>query len=701
MILSLLLMAAMAVAVVSCARMGSPDGGWYDETPPYVVGTTPADRGTGVKDRKVRIYFNEFVKLENAAEKVVVSPPQMEMPEIKTRGKFITVALLDSLKENTTYTIDFSDAISDNNEGNPMGNYTYSFSTGETIDTLEVSGTVLNAEDLEPVKGILVGLYALPDSAEMAAREAAEAADTMPKTSRDTIVAPTFVRVSRTDSRGRFVIRGIAPGTYTIGALQDMDGNYRFNALSEMMAFSEERLTPRVFVDTRQDTIWADALHIKDIHRVKYNHYVPDNVVLRAFNHVVNDRYYIKAERNEPDRFTLFFTAPVPDDSVAFARLGLDYASERLPRLKGVNFDERGAFVTEPSLKGDTVTYWLRDTALVNRDTLQIEMRTLVTDTLGMLVTYTDTLEIMPKIPYERRMKMKAEELKDWQKNLEKRRKKLKEGEELTDTLMPEPRLKPKYSFSSSISPDATLGITFPSPMKKVDREAVHLYVMQDSLWYRAPFLFRPVRREGEIVTDSLTRNWEVISDWIPGAEYSFEVDTLAFEDIYGRTSVPYKTGLEVRRLEEFGSLFVNVRYDDNTAAATRKRRVKPMVLVQLLDSGDKPVRTQPAENGTAEFYYLSGGTYYMRAVIDRNANGVWDTGDYLTGTQPEEVYYYNGTVEIKPKWDMTKDWNLTATPLDRQKPEAITKQKADREKKVQNRNAQRAADKGIPAPQQ
>ncbi len=124
-------------------------------------------------------------------------------------------------------------------------------------------------------------------------------------------------------------------------------------------------------------------------------------------------------------------------------------------------------------------------------------------------------------------------------------------------------------------------------------------------------------------------------------------------------------------------------------------------ILVQLLDSGDKPVRTQPAENGTAEFYYLSGGTYYMRAVIDRNANGVWDTGDYLTGTQPEEVYYYNGTVEIKPKWDMTRDWNLTATPLDRQKPEAITKQKADREKKVQNRNAQRAADKGIPAPQQ
>ena len=86
-----------------------------------------------------------------------MSPPQLEMPEIKASGKKITVELKDSLIANTTYTIDFSDAITDNNEGNPLGNYTYTFSTGEQIDTFEVSGTVLNAEDLEPLKGIMVG----------------------------------------------------------------------------------------------------------------------------------------------------------------------------------------------------------------------------------------------------------------------------------------------------------------------------------------------------------------------------------------------------------------------------------------------------------------------------------------------------------------------------------------------------------------
>ena len=109
--------------------------------------------------KKVTINFNEFIKIENAQEKVIVSPPQLEQADIKAAGRRIIVELKDSLKENTTYTIDFADAIVDNNEGNPMGNYTFSFSTGDAIDTMEVSGYALNAADLEPIKGILVGLY--------------------------------------------------------------------------------------------------------------------------------------------------------------------------------------------------------------------------------------------------------------------------------------------------------------------------------------------------------------------------------------------------------------------------------------------------------------------------------------------------------------------------------------------------------------
>ena len=155
--------------LVSCAKMGQPDGGWFDETPPKVIGASPADGAVNVNQKKINIYFDEFIKLDNPSEKVVVSPPQLEQPEIKGAGRRIQISLVDSLKANTTYTIDFSDAISDNNEGNPMGNYTYSFSTGAAIDTMEVSGHVLESENLEPVKGILVGLYA--DHADSADRK--------------------------------------------------------------------------------------------------------------------------------------------------------------------------------------------------------------------------------------------------------------------------------------------------------------------------------------------------------------------------------------------------------------------------------------------------------------------------------------------------------------------------------------------------
>ena len=217
--------------LVSCAKMGQPDGGWFDETPPKVVGATPGDGATKVNQKKINIYFDEFIKLDNPSEKVVVSPPQLEVPEIKGGGKRISISLVDSLKPNTTYTIDFSDAISDNNEGNPMGNYTYSVSTGEVIDTMEVSGCVLESENLEPIKGILVGLYA--DHADSAFR-------TKP-----------MLRVSRTDSRGRFVIKGVAPGSYRIYALQDMDGNYMFNQKSEKIAFSHDIIVPSSKPDVR------------------------------------------------------------------------------------------------------------------------------------------------------------------------------------------------------------------------------------------------------------------------------------------------------------------------------------------------------------------------------------------------------------------------------------------------------------------
>ena len=110
--------------VSSCARMGQPDGGWYDDDPPRVLYSVPAEQATNVDAKKMTIYFNEFIKLADPTQNVIVSPPQLEMPEIKATGKKIVIELQDTLIPNTTYTVDFSDAITDNNEDNPLGNYT-------------------------------------------------------------------------------------------------------------------------------------------------------------------------------------------------------------------------------------------------------------------------------------------------------------------------------------------------------------------------------------------------------------------------------------------------------------------------------------------------------------------------------------------------------------------------------------------------
>ena len=628
----------MACVVVGCARMGQPDGGWFDDDPPEVIGCRPADQSTNISSKKISIYFNEYIKLEDATNKVIVSPPQLEIPEIKDAGKRIVVELQDSLKPNTTYTIDFSDAIVDNNEGNPLGNYTYSFSTGDQIDTMEVSGYVLDASNLEPVKGILVGLYD-------------DLADSAFKTK-------PMIRVSRTDSRGRFVIKGVAHGTYRAYALKDADGDFCFNQKSEMIGFNHETYVPSSKPDVKIDTIWRDSLHIDAFKQTPYTHFLPDDVTLLAFTHIQTDRYLLKTERKDPEKFTMFFTYGHPD----------------LPVIKGLNFNADSAFVIETRVEQDTINYWLRDTTLINQDTLRMEVNYMMTDTLGNLVSQIDTLEVLAKTPYAKRQKELTKEIEKWQKEQERKKKR----DETYDSIFPAKPLKPNYMLSQEIDPDKIIQIEIPAPLQHVDTAAVHLYSMIDSAWYEAPFTFKPIPHR--------LRFYEIQAEWRPDTEYSLEIDSAAFEDIYGHVSDPYKQGIKVKSLDEYSTLTIKI----SGVADSLPLRVR------LLDKGDGIVKEVLAKDGVAFFEYVSPEKYYLSAFVDVNGNGLWDTGDYDEDRQAESVYYYPREIECKERWDVTHKWDLTATPLYKQKPQAITKQKADGEKKLKNRNADRARNLGI-----
>lgn len=625
----------------SCARMGAPDGGWYDEVPPRVVATMPKERATGVTQKRLTIYFNEFIQLENAAENIVICPPQIEQPDIKTMGKSIRISLRDSLKANTTYTIDFSDAIKDNNENNPMGNYTFVFSTGDRIDTLAVSGYVVNAEDLEPVKGQLVGLYDnLEDSA---------------------FTTEPMLRTGRTDSYGHFIIRGVAPGRYRIFSLGDSDGDFKLSQRGEPLAFNHDIIVPSCRDDVRQDTIWKDSLHIADIRRVPYLRYLPDDICLRSFTQNPTARYLIKTERKEPDRFTVYFSTP----------------SDTLPELTPLNFNDKDAYVIETTARRDTITYWLRDTALVNQDTLRVAMRYMMTDSLGALVAQTDTIELLAKVPYEKRMRFLNEDVEKWEKAKAKAEKKNQEFTERDPRIV---TLEPKYTGGGNkMSPDKGITVDFPTPLDTIFREKIHLYTMIDSVRTAVPL-------DISAAVDP-ARRYDIRGEWKPATDYVLEIDSAAFRDIYGRVSDPKRFTVKIAPEEEFASLFVNVEgVTDSLSQA----------VVQLLDRNGKQIAESIARDNTAEFYYILPGTYYMRCLLDRNGNGKWDTGDYSLGLQPEEVYYNPKPIECKAKWDLTTTFRIGDTPFFRQKPDEMRKQKGQKKKTIKYRNAQRATELGL-----
>ena len=230
------------VTMYSCANMASPNGGPYDETPPKFISSLPAPNQTNYKGKKVEILFDELVQLDKPSENVIITPPQMQLPVIRAAGKKVVVELKDTLKENTTYTIDFTNSISDNNEKNVFENFSFAFSTGDVIDTLEVSGILLNAENLEPMPGITIGLHKnLEDSA---------------------FVKLPFDRTSRTNDKGQFTIRNISPGSYRIFGLNDVNRDYKFDQPGEEIAFNDSIIIPSLELTTRQDTLWKDSLTI-------------------------------------------------------------------------------------------------------------------------------------------------------------------------------------------------------------------------------------------------------------------------------------------------------------------------------------------------------------------------------------------------------------------------------------------------------
>ncbi len=683
----------------SCANIGTPDGGLYDETPPRIIHTSPHQGASDITPKKVTLEFDEYIKLENAYERVVISPPQFESPDIEAYGKKVTVTFNDTLKPNFTYTIDFGSSIVDNNEGNPMGEYVFSFSTGGDIDTLQVSGKVLEAENLEPIKGMLVGLYRV-ESDSNAVENIFNWSDSASIAADSIFQTRPLERIGRTDGSGHFIVKGVAPGSYRIFALNDQDQTYTYSQRSEKLAFTKQIITPYARYETRMDTVWHDSIHYDSIFPVKYTHFYPDDVVLLAFTAKQDDRYLLKSERPEQRFFSLYFTSK----------------SDTLPRMTPLNFTAGDStIIVETVPTNDTIKYWITDSLIYTMDTLVVQVDYYATDSLKQLSVRSDTLSLVSKISKERMEKERAKAEEEWAKEYKNRikserrakqaeeeraereaeeeerkaaeaegrkyekkkkekKKRTKEEDEIVVPPMPMEPYDIRWTSTTGLAPNKNIDLTFEEPIAYMDASKVSFTMKVDSLFEPAPYLLVPV--EGTV------NAYRFYAEWEPDSTYMLTLDSAAFVSVYGKATEATKRNIKVRGLNSFSTLFVTLQNADTSA------------IVQLLNSQDKVVRSAHVENGRADFYFLQPQTYYMRTFFDRNGNGEWDTGDYDTRQQPEEVFYYHSPMQLRAQWDVNQTWNLKSKPLTEQKPEKITKQKPDKSKQIQHRNAEKLAER-------
>lgn len=599
--------------LAGCASIGRPEGGPRDETPPVYVRSNPGQGALNVDRKRIEVYFDENIQLDDAFNKVVVSPAQKQAPVVRSLGHRVTVELRDSLVPDATYTIDFGDAIKDLNEGNILDGFALDFSTGDTIDSLRISGVLLDASNLEPAQGVLVGVYSnLSDTA----------LTTLP-----------LERVARTNSRGQFTVRGLKDIPYRVVAINDINRDNKWDK-SEGIAFIDTPVVPSVESITVSDTLRSTAGQDSIVTRPGVS-YLPADVLLTWFTEDFTTHYLKENSRPARNRVNLVLSAPY--DSVPRATI------VKTPALEGLDWNE--ITVADITPGNDTVTWWIKDKQVVDTDSLTLAVTYPRTDSLQNVVMVTDTMRFFYR-PSSNELKA-AREL-------------AKLREQGADTIPPA-QLFMDIHATTGTSHDVYRPLTIESttPWGEIDETKIRFTTTADSIWHNVEYTsLAPVAGQSILLR-------QIDFDVQPGQKYKFEVDSAAIYDIYGNPNKPFTHEFTAKTLESYSTLIFNVSPPDSN------------IVVELLDGSDKVIRTEHANAaGKAVFKYVNPGTFYARMYYDDNGDGKWTPGVVELMQQPEEVAYYPKKIDARANWDVDLTWDIYQIPLNTQKPYAILKNK-------------------------
>ena len=618
-------------ASYSCANTSKgPSGGPKDTIPPVVVGIAPEMPMLSfpVNKGKVVITFDEYVQLKNQYQEVLLSPPSKKRPVAKIKKKSVVVSFEDTLKSDQTYTLLFGQAISDVNESNPFYNYSITFSTGESIDSMIISGTVMDYQTLLPQKGMVVCLYKNPT---------------------DSCLITTLPdAVAKTDDWGYFCVRGLKNVPYYLFALEDKNNNQLYDRSGEKAGFCDSTITPSVAAKEGMPQI--KMMDMKDTLACLSR---PSQTDIYVFKETLSNQYIENTGRISERECYIKFRSPNPQIDTF--------------RIRGV-FDDR--IIRQFNSEGDSLSFWINDQRPVD-DTLFLRINYMKTDSTGNLVPHGESFKLVKPFDKstikdsDKRDPNKSGLTNDYLQNLGNTRNNRKDPfgnqnkqddgkNELTkpDKKQTERKdlLKMKLTVDGKTVENRGIELDFPTPLIQASKDSI-TFTSKTPRGVVSDVKFRLVR-------DSVNMLKYTIQSEEPykvGHEYKISIKTATFKDINSFTNDSTFRTFSLPTDDKLSSITLDIKGVDGVE-----------YIVELVNEKRDKVflRHEISSDCSLLFPYLNAGVYSFRITQDVNHNGKLDVGDIVKRIPPEKARLLklpDGKViiNLKEQTDLTQDVDL------------------------------------------
>ncbi|MDE5706817.1 MAG: Ig-like domain-containing protein [Alistipes sp.] len=606
-----------------CASVMTVEGGPKDTLPPVIVAMTPDNFATGFSERKIYIAFDEFVQLKDQQKEFFTSPRMKKKPQLTIRGRGIVIQIKDTLRENTTYALNFGSAVCDNNEGNPLHSMRYVFSTGDAVDSIVCSGYTADSYSADSVAKSFIYFFPADSVEEVAGYDS-------------TMFKHEPAVIARAENNGVFIAQNLKPIPYRIYAFEDKNGNQLYEPSVDQIGFLSEAYNP---AELPEFSLWYDSLR----------HYVTaePQLYFRMFTDEAFNRQYLKSsERTDRHKALLYFNG-------------------RHPQIDSIVFDSipRSQVIVDPQTRGrDTVALWFDMPADQLPDTIRGTITYLRHDSLDRLVPATEKLRL-----FWRQIETK-EEARERERLEKAREKALDAGEEWSEPEKPS-KLTFRFSATGTVTPETDLSVDFDYPIVRIDTAAVLLTAQPDK---KAP---TPASFRLERDTANL-RRWHIRTGWEEKTQYQLTFLKGALTDLTGERNDSLTTVFKGADPEKFASFTIKTRGKSDTAR----------YIIQLLDERGRLLQQKNTQgDATLRFNYVTAGNVKFRIVEDANGNGLWDSGNLVERRQPERAEYYadakgTDTFAAKENWEteLTIDMNEVFAPITMQSLAAMLDQREE-----------------------